>query len=211
MSAKSGNITWQGGTVAPQDRRALLGHDGCVVWLTGLPASGKTTIARALESGLTKRGHLAYVLDGDNVRHGLNSDLGFSPADRHENIRRVGEVAGMMAEAGVITIAAFISPYGAGRDRARQAARGRPFLEVFCDAPLEACRRRDPRGLYAKAQAGEIEQMTGLDAPYEVPASPDIVLKTADSSVDDCVAAVLAVMADKGILRVCDTPRGRRP
>ena len=198
--ADSRNITWHAGGVSADDRRALLGHSGCVVWLTGLSGSGKSTVAHALERRLFDLGCAACVLDGDNVRHGLNGDLGFSPADRDENIRRVGEVAAIMAEAGLITIVAFISPYRAGRDRARQAAGERTFLEVLVSAPLDECSRRDPKGLYAKARAGEITDLTGVDAPYEAPEAPDAVVDTADNNVDACVATLMDLLTQRGAI-----------
>jgi adenylyl-sulfate kinase len=190
------NLTWHGPSVAAGDRRALLRQTGCVVWLTGLSASGKSTIARALEARLVSEGHAAYVLDGDNLRHGLNSDLGFSPEDRDENIRRAGEVAGLLADAGLIAIAAFISPYSSARARARRATGGAPFFEVFLDVPIEVCRRRDPKGLYAKAKAGTLAQFTGVDAPYERPLSPEIVLDAAGKSVPQCVEIIHTVLGD---------------
>jgi adenylylsulfate kinase len=198
---KSRNLSWQDGSVSPADRERLLGQRGCVVWLTGLSGSGKSTVARALESRLTELGHPCYVLDGDNVRHGLNRDLGFSPADRSENIRRVGEVAALMADAGLVTIAAFISPYRAGRRAARTACGGRLFFEVFLDASIEVCRRRDPKGLYAKARRGRVKQFTGVSAPYERPLRPEITLDSERLSVHDCAEEVLRRLEAEGILR----------
>jgi len=195
------NLTWHGGTVSARDRCALMGQGGCVVWLTGLSGSGKSTIARALEARLLSEAHAAYVLDGDNLRLGLNSDLGFSPEDRDENIRRVGEVAALLADAGLIAITAFISPYRAARRRARKAAGSVPFVEVFLDVPIEVCRRRDPKGLYAKAAAGRIAQFTGVDAPYERPPSPEIVLDAAGSSVQECVEIIHAYLKSKGLIQ----------
>jgi len=196
---KADNLTIHPGSVTVADRQKLLGQRGCVVWLTGLSGSGKSTIARALEAALTADGRLAYVLDGDNVRHGLNSDLGFSPDDRDENIRRLGEVAALLADAGVVTITAFISPYRAGRDRARAAVGDDRFVEVFVDAPLDACRQRDPKGLYKKAQSGDIQQFTGIDAPYEPPATkglfgPEELLEI---RVEDGVAHLRVVEKEK--------------
>jgi adenylyl-sulfate kinase len=188
------------GHVAEHERAELLGQRGAVVWLTGLSASGKSTIAYALERRLVSAGHAAYVLDGDNVRHGLNADLGFSPEDRDENIRRVGETTALFAEAGVIVVAAFISPYRAGRDRARQAVGPERFLEVFLDAPLEVCERRDPKGLYKKARAGEIPNFTGIDAPYERPAAPEMMLDTDTLGVEDCVDRIVKTLAMRGFL-----------
>ncbi len=178
----------------------LLGQRGCVVWLTGLSGSGKSTIGFALEERLVRDGHAAYVLDGDNIRHGLNGDLGFSPEDREENIRRIGEVAALFADAGLITISAFISPYRRDRDRARAAAGEGRFVEVFVDAPVEICERRDPKGLYVKARAGEIKDFTGVSAPYEPPLSPEVVLETQNKTVDECVDDILGYLTGSGIL-----------
>ena len=208
-NVKSKNITWHGGKVSAACRARLLGQQGCVVWLTGLSGSGKSTVARALEEKLVAFGRVCYVLDGDNVRHGLNRDLGFSPADRHENIRRVGEVAALLADAGLIAITAFISPYRADRREARAAAGKHPFVEVFVDAPLEVCQTRDPKGLYAKAAAGKVRQFTGIAAPYERPRRPEVVLDSGSQSVDRCADALLAHLAGKGILRA--SPARRRP
>ncbi len=197
---KSENITWHGGSVSAADGSRRRGKAGCVVWLTGLSGSGKSTVARALEARLVGNGHLAYVLDGDNIRHGLNEDLGFSAEDRDENIRRIGQVAALFADAGVIVLTAFISPYRAGRARARAAIGAERFIEVFVDAPIELCTERDPKGLYRKAQAGEIADFTGVDAPYEPPVTPELVLRTADIAVDDCVEAVVACLEERKLL-----------
>jgi len=194
------HLTWQKGLVTPRDRAALLGQRGCVVWLTGLSGSGKSTVANALERRLIDAGRPAFVLDGDNVRHGLNGDLGFSPADRDENIRRIGEVAALFANAGLIAITAFISPYRAGRDRARRAVGTGRFIEVFLDAPLGVCQQRDPKGLYQKARAGQIRNMTGVSAPYEPPRRPELRLKTARLGVADCAAAIHALLKKRGFL-----------
>ena len=204
---KSRNVSWHGGQVSAADRAALLGQRGCVVWLTGLSGSGKSTVARALERRLTARGLACYVLDGDNIRHGLNRDLGFSPADRHENIRRVGEVAALLADAGLITITAFISPYRAGRRRAREAC-GDSFVEVFLDASLAVCRQRDPKGLYAKARSGKVRAFTGVSAPYEPPRRPEIVLDSGALDAQDCTEAILAYLKATGM--VPKRSRGRR-
>lgn len=193
------HIYRQTSDVSPEMREALLGQKGAVLWLTGLSGSGKSTLARAVEKTLVEKGHLAYVLDGDNIRHGLNRDLGFSPEERAENIRRVGEVAKLFADAGVIVITAFISPYRADRAAARKI-QGERFLEIFVDAPLEVCESRDPKGLYRKARAGEITDFTGLDAPYEPPEEPDLTIDTTKQSVEAAVEAILKELARRGIL-----------
>ena len=183
------NLTWHGGAVSADDRARATGGRGATVWLTGLSGSGKSTIAVALERALIDGGRAAYRLDGDNVRHGLCRDLGFSAADRAENVRRVGEACKLFADAGVVAVASFISPYRADRDavRAIHEAAGLPFHEVFVDTPLAVCESRDPKGLYAKARAGEIRGFTGIDDPYEPPVSAELVLRTDEHSVDDCV------------------------
>lgn len=170
------------------------------MWLTGLSGSGKSTIAHALEARLIETGRLAYVLDGDNLRHGLNSDLGFSARDREENIRRVGEVAALFAEAGVIAITSLISPYRAERDRARHRVNGERFLEVFVDVPLEICEQRDPKGLYRRARAGEIADFTGLSAPYEEPSSPDVRIRAGEVSVAEAVEMLENALRERGLL-----------
>lgn len=191
--AKSKNIFWTGGKITPPERASHIGHRGAVVWFTGLSGAGKSTIAQALERELFTRAMHTYVLDGDNIRHGLNSNLGFSPADRVENIRRVSEVAKLMADSGVVVITAFISPYRIDRRRAREIALegNAEFIEVFVDAPLEVCEARDPKQLYKKARAGEIKEFTGIDAPYEPPEDPDIVVHTDRQSVDESIATIL--------------------
>ncbi len=191
--AKSKNIFWVEGKVTAHDRAARTGHRGAVVWFTGLSGAGKSTIAQALERELFARGMRTYVLDGDNIRHGLNSNLGFSPEDRVENIRRVSEVAKLMADSGVIAITAFISPYRMDRRRAREIALegSAEFVEVFVDAPLEVCEARDPKNLYKKARAGEIREFTGIDAPYEPPEDVEIVVHTDQQTVNESVAVIL--------------------
>jgi bifunctional enzyme CysN/CysC len=191
--AKSKNIFWTEGKITAHQRAIRSGHRGAVVWLTGLSGAGKSTIAQALERELFQRAMHTYVLDGDNIRHGLNSNLGFSPEDRVENIRRVSEVAKLMADAGTVVITAFISPYRMDRRRAREIALegNAEFIEVFVDAPLEVCETRDPKNLYKKARAGEIRDFTGIDAPYEAPEDPEIVVRTDQQTVDESVATVL--------------------
>jgi bifunctional enzyme CysN/CysC len=188
---KSENIYWSRGKVTPRQRELRNGHIGCVLWLTGLSGSGKSTIATELERELFNLGRHVYVLDGDNIRHGLGSDLGFSPEDRTENIRRVGEVAKLFTDAGVICITAFISPYRADRNLVRAILPGDRFIEVFVNAPLEVCEQRDPKGLYAKARAKEIKEFTGVSAPYEIPENPEIEVRTDQLSVAESVAKIL--------------------
>jgi bifunctional enzyme CysN/CysC len=190
---KSKNIFWSEGQVTAQHRALRNGHKGGVIWLTGLSGSGKSTVSNALERELFNLNHHVYVLDGDNVRHGLNSNLGFSPEDRVENIRRVAEVARLMADAGVIVITAFISPYRQDRRRAREIALegGCDFFEIFVDAPLEVCEQRDPKGLYKKARSGEIKEFTGISAPYEAPTDPELTLHTDKESLPESVARII--------------------
>jgi bifunctional enzyme CysN/CysC len=191
--AKSKNIFWIEGKITPRERARRSGHRGAVIWFTGLSGAGKSTLAQALERDLFHHGMHTYVLDGDNIRHGLNSNLGFSPEDRVENIRRVSEVAKLMADAGAVVITAFISPYRMDRRRAREIALegNAEFIEVFVDAPLEVCEARDPKNLYKKARAGEIREFTGIDAPYEAPEDPEIVVHTDQQTVDESVATIL--------------------
>jgi bifunctional enzyme CysN/CysC len=188
------NVVWHVGSVARADRPS----QGATLWFTGLPGSGKSTVAAEVERALVTAGRAAYLLDGDNVRHGLNADLGFSPADRTENIRRIGEVARLFADAGVVALVPVISPYRADRARARAIHEdlGLPFVEVFVDTPLAVCEARDPKGLYAKARAGEITGFTGVDDPYEAPERPDLRLTPADGDPAAQAARVLARLAD---------------
>lgn len=189
--SKTENIFWNLSNVTSEERAKLNGHHGCVVWLTGLSGAGKSTIATELESALTRLQWRAYVLDGDNIRYGLCSDLGFSPHDRAENIRRVGEVAHLMADAGLIAISAFISPYREARELVRQIVpRGR-FIEVFVNAPLEVCEQRDPKGLYARARANQLENFTGISAPYESPIMPELEIRTHELTVEQSVTTIL--------------------
>jgi bifunctional enzyme CysN/CysC len=192
---KSHNIFWTSGRVTPAQRRLRVGHAGRVVWLTGLSCSGKTTIATELERELFEHGKLIYVLDGDNMRHGLCADLGFSPKDRAENIRRVGEVAKLFADAGVICITAFISPYRADREAIRKSLPPGQFVEVYLNVPLEVCEQRDSKGLYAKARAGKLREFTGVSAPYEAPANPEIELPAGQLTVSECAAKIIAFLA----------------
>ncbi|HKY64423.1 MAG TPA: adenylyl-sulfate kinase [bacterium] len=199
---KSQNIVWHHGKLSPEQRELKLGQKGAVVWFTGLSASGKSTVAREVELALIENGVNAYVLDGDNIRHGLNSNLGFSPDDRKENIRRIGEVAKLFCEANVVTLTAFISPYKADRDLARKVAPAGQFFEVFCDAGLDVCEQRDPKGLYKKARAGEIPEFTGISAPYEAPDKPELVLKTGKESLEESTRRVLDLLAERGIIQI---------
>jgi bifunctional enzyme CysN/CysC len=189
-------VTWHAGLRGVADRERLLGQRGGVVWLTGLSGAGKSTVARAVETRLLDAGRLAYVLDGDNLRHGLNADLGFAAADRDENVRRVAEVARLFADAGLVALVPVISPYRHARDRARRAhvMAGLPFVEVFVDTPIEICEARDPKGLYRKARAGEITGFTGIDAPYEPPVDPELVLRPDAGDAAALAAQVLALL-----------------
>ncbi len=195
--SKSTNITWHAGHIARPERESLLGQHGATIWLTGLSGSGKSTVAVAVEAELVKQGRLAYVLDGDNVRHGLNSNLGFSPEDRTENIRRIAEVAKLFTDCGVIVLTSFISPYRADRDAAREIFDADDFLEVYIDADVDTCEARDPKGLYKKARAGEIPEFTGISAPYEAPEKPELVVDTAKNDLEACVKQVLAFLAER--------------
>jgi adenylyl-sulfate kinase len=191
---RSPNVVWQQHTEREQ-RWAALGHGGATLWMTGLPGSGKSTVAAGVEAQLLGQGRSTYVLDGDNLRHGLNGDLGFSAADRAENVRRTAEVSALLADAGVVVLVALVSPYRADRDAARAVheARALPFLEIHVATSLEECERRDPKGLYARARAGEITGLTGVDDPYEPPEAAAVVVG-AGESVEEAVARVLAVL-----------------
>lgn len=197
---KSKNITWHGAEVTRDEREGILGQKGCVIWFTGLSGSGKSTISRRVEQKLLSEGVHAYCLDGDNVRHNLNKDLGFSPADRTENIRRIGAVAELFADGGIVTCTAFISPYRADRDAARALLPDGRFVEVHVNTSLEECEKRDPKGLYKKARSGEIPQFTGVSAPYEAPQSPELTIDTAGRSVDDCADDVITHLRTQGFI-----------
>ncbi|QQE10078.1 adenylyl-sulfate kinase [Planctomycetota bacterium] len=200
---KSTNITWHKGAITRDDRHANLGQKGCTLWFTGLSGSGKSTIASALEKALIKEGHHAYRLDGDNIRHGLNSNLGFSPEDRDENIRRIGEVTKLFADAGMISITSFISPYRETRDKIRKLHEetGIPFFEVHIDVPLGIAESRDPKGLYKKARAGEIKDFTGIHQEFEAPIKPDLLLKTHEMKVHQSITALLELLRENNILK----------
>jgi len=197
---KGKNITWHASRVTVETRDKLLGQRGYVLWLTGLSGSGKSTIACLLEERLIREGHPAYVLDGDNVRHGLNRDLGFTAEDRDENIRRVGEVAAMFSKAGVVAIAAFISPYAKGRQEAREAAGDAQFVEVFLDTPIAECELRDPKGLYKKARAGQISDFTGIDAPYEQPENAGLTIHTERFTPPECIEQIMQFLGKRSRL-----------
>jgi bifunctional enzyme CysN/CysC len=194
---KSTNVTRTGGQVSREERARRTGHRGRVIWLTGLPASGKSTISTALERRLFDQGYLVYRLDGDNLRHGLTADLGFSAADRSENVRRAGEVAKLLCDAGLIAIVALISPAAAERDKVRAALKEGDFVEVFADCPLSVCEQRDPKGLYKAARAGRIQGFTGIDAGYEPPRRPEVELRTAELGVDQCVERILTYVRER--------------
>lgn len=203
---KATNITWHEGHVNRETREKLLQQKGVTIWFTGLSGSGKSTIAFTVEHALVERGHLAYVLDGDNVRHGLNKNLGFSAADREENIRRIGEVARLFADTGVITLTSFISPYRKDRDQVRKIHEetGLPFVEIFVDVPIQECEQRDPKGLYKKARAavadGKGMGFTGVDDPYEAPEKPELVLQNDKGTPQEMAAQVIAFLEEKDIL-----------
>ncbi len=203
---KATNITWHEGHVERGDREALLKQRGATVWFTGLSGSGKSTLAFTVEHALVQRGHLAYVLDGDNIRHGLNKNLGFSATDREENIRRIGEVAKLFADAGVITLTSFISPYVKDRDQVRKLhdAAGLPFIEVFMNTPIGVCEQRDPKGLYKKARAALAEGkgigFTGVDDPYEPPSKAELTITMENVTPQEAAAVVLEYLAARKIL-----------
>jgi len=196
------NVQWHEGEVSRDERFKNLRQKGCVMWFTGLSGSGKSTIACALESALVNLGKHCYRLDGDNVRMGLNKNLGFSAEDREENIRRIGEVAKLFADAGIITLTSFISPYRKDRDQARKICEetGLKFIEVYANTPLDVAEVRDPKGLYKKARAGEIKGFTGIDDPYEAPENPELDLPTATMSLDDEVRACVELLESEGLL-----------
>jgi adenylylsulfate kinase len=199
-TAEDRNITWHDHAVSREDMEKLNNHRGATVWFTGLSASGKSTVADYVARMLHSRGFRSAILDGDNVRHGLNSDLGFSPEDRTENIRRISEVAKLLTSFGIINLVAFISPYREDRDRARKIQREGDFIEVFVDAPLDVVEKRDPKGLYKKARAGEIPSFTGISAPYEAPENPEIHLRTDGQTPMESAAEVVKAMERLGVI-----------
>lgn len=200
QTANDHNLTWHAHTVSREEREQKAGNKGCTIWLTGLSGSGKSTLANELDYQLWDRGIRSYVLDGDNIRMGLNKGLGFSPEDRTENIRRIGEVAKLFTNAGIINVTAFISPYREDRDQARSVQSEGDFIEVYVACALEECEARDPKGLYKKARAGQIPEFTGISAPYEEPEKPELVVHTDQQSVEECVNQVISYLEQKGIL-----------
>lgn len=201
MTKKSSNTVWHHATITRADREKLHGHKSVIVWFTGLSGSGKSTLAHAVEDYLHKQGISTFVLDGDNVRHGLCSDLSFSDSDRIENIRRIGELAKLIIESGVITLTAFISPFKSDRNSARNLVPHGDFLEIYCQCPIETCEQRDVKGLYKKARAGEIPFFTGIDSPYEAPEQPELVVNTHEQSLDDSVQRVVELLVSRGVIQ----------
>ena len=199
---KATNITWHEGHVSREERHKLLKQRGCTLWFTGLSGSGKSTVAYTLEHALVQMGQMAYVLDGDNIRHGLNKNLGFSAEDRAENIRRIGEVAKLFADGGIITMTSFISPYRADRDavRALHLEGKLPFIEVHVATPIEVCEQRDPKGLYKKARAGQLKNFTGIDDPYEAPAKPELTLDMGKVSPQEATQKLLECLTELNVL-----------
>ncbi|MBK8163339.1 MAG: adenylyl-sulfate kinase [Gammaproteobacteria bacterium] len=198
---KSTNVVWHQATIDRQKREAMNGHKSAILWFTGLSGSGKSTLAHAVEEKLHGLKCRTFVLDGDNIRHGLCGDLGFSDEDRVENIRRIGEVSKLFIEAGVIAMTAFISPFRADRERVRSLVMHGDFIEIYCKASLEVCEQRDVKGLYKKARAGEIKAFTGISSPYEAPDKPEIIVETGADSLDKCADQVLAFLRERGILK----------
>ncbi len=197
---KATNIVWHEASVDRAARAEKRGHRSAILWFTGLSGSGKSTLANAVNAALFERGLATYVLDGDNVRHGLCKDLGFSDADREENIRRIGEVAKLFLDAGVIVLTAFVSPFRADRDKARELVETGDFLEIFCAADLDVCESRDPKGLYAKARSGAIKEFTGISSPYEAPESPELKIDTGSQELSESVQVVLKALEEQGVI-----------
>lgn len=201
MNQNDNNIVWHNQSITKEKRLTLLNQKPCILWFTGLSGSGKSTIANAVELELFKRGRKTYLLDGDNVRHGLNKDLGFSEQDRIENIRRIGEVAKLFVDSGLIVLTAFISPFKSDRQIARSLVKYDEFIEVFIDTPLEVCEQRDPKGLYKKARDGAIKNFTGISSPYEAPVEPQIHIKTDEHSIEECVDIVINYLIKFGYVK----------
>jgi adenylylsulfate kinase len=206
-SSKSTNITWHQGEIKRADREELNGHKAAVLWFTGLSGSGKSTLAHAVEARLFQAGCHTIVLDGDNIRHGLNNNLTFSPEDREENIRRLAEVAKLFTDAGLLVLTAFISPYRKDREKARALVDEGRFFEIHVHADIEVCESRDPKGLYKKARAGEIRDFTGISAPYEAPKQPEVIIDTGKDVLEDCAQQVIDVLALKGIIDTSSSPK----
>ncbi len=198
---KATNIKWHHGKITKEDREKLLNQKGLTIWLTGLSGSGKSTIAVELEHALIENKHQAYILDGDNIRHGLNKNLGFSPEDRTENIRRIGEVAKLFTEANIITIAAFVSPYREDRGNVRKLLGHGEFIEIYVKCSLEVCEERDTKGLYKKARAGEVKDFTGISAPYEEPLNPELTVDSSKLSVEESTRVILNYLEEKGYVK----------
>ncbi|MGN1386236.1 MAG: adenylyl-sulfate kinase [Bacillus sp. (in: firmicutes)] len=198
--SKSSNITWHEAAITKEDRHRQNGHGSCVLWFTGLSGSGKSTIANAFSSFLFKEGISEYVLDGDNIRHGLNKDLGFSDEDRSENIRRIGEVAKLFVDSGAIVTTAFISPFRSDRQLVRDLFGEGEFIEVYVHCPIEECERRDPKQLYAKARRGEIKDFTGIDSPYEEPLAPEITIRSDLATVEEAVNIIKQYLIEKKVI-----------
>jgi adenylylsulfate kinase len=197
----SSNVVWHNATVTRARRETQNGHRGAIIWFTGLSGSGKSTLAHAVEEALHQRGCRTFVLDGDNVRHGLCGDLGFSAADRIENIRRIGEMAKLFMEAGVIVLTAFISPYRADRERVRGLVEYGDIVEIYCDTDIEICEARDVKGLYKKARAGQIGEFTGISSPYEIPAKPELTVNTGTQDIDVCVQQVIDELTERRLIK----------
>lgn len=195
------NIKWHHGKVTKEDRVKLMRQRGFTIWLTGLSGAGKSTIAVELERSLLENGHQTYILDGDNIRHGLNKNLGFSPEDRAENIRRIGEIAKLFTDANIVTITAFISPYRQDRDNVRKLLKHGEFVEVYVKCPVEKCEQRDTKGLYKKARAGEVKEFTGISAPYEEPLNPELTIDTSNMPVEESTRVIISYLEEKGYVR----------
>ncbi len=199
--SRSKNITWHHSIVTREDKERLLGQKAVTLWFTGLSCSGKSTLAAEVEKILHEKGHITFILDGDNIRHGLNKNLGFSPGDREENIRRIGEVAGLFRQAGIINMTAFISPYRKDRQKARDLANKGEFIEVFCKCPVKTCEKRDNKGLYKKARSGEVSEFTGVSAPYEEPENPEIAVETDKETIKESVGRIISYLEKNGIIK----------
>jgi adenylylsulfate kinase len=201
QSARSSNVLWHSAVIKREHRVRQNGHGSAILWFTGLSGAGKSTLAHAVEERLHEVDCRTYVLDGDNVRHGLCGDLGFSAGDRSENIRRIGEVAKLFIDAGVVVLTAFISPFRVDRERVRGLVMAGDFLEIYCQCPVEVCETRDVKGLYRRARTGEVKEFTGISSPYEEPLAPELVVDTASLPLATCVDQVIALLLERGILR----------